>query len=88
VGASNVESCVSALNAVLSVHIMATASGSSSCSGDECTAQGSGKVTCAAAPGGIGGSGGGLLWALGGVGATAIVGARRRTRRQSVLPRS
>jgi hypothetical protein len=87
VGASNVDSCVTALNAVLSVHIMATADGTSSCSGNECTAAGNAKVTCAAAPGGIGGTGGGALWVLGGVAAAAVVGARRRTRRQNVLPR-
>jgi hypothetical protein len=83
VGASNVESCVSALNAVLTVQITASATGSSSCWGNECSAQGAGKVTCAAAPGGVGGSGG-ALWALGAVFAIGIAGARRRVRLQGV----
>jgi hypothetical protein len=80
VGASDVESCVTALNEVLTVHITAAANGTSSCSGNECTAPGAATVACAAAPGGIGGSGGGLPWALGAAFAAGIAGNRRRVR--------
>ena len=76
VAASDVDQCVSALNAVLTVKIAATASGS--CSGNECNGTATVKTTnvsCAATPARPARS----LWAFG----TAIVALIAATRRRA-----
>jgi MYXO-CTERM domain-containing protein len=81
VSASDVQQCVTSLNAVLTTQINATvtATGSSSCDGGECSGQGTvnGKVSCAAAPG----SAGGPCWAFGAALVGVIASVRRRARR-------
>jgi MYXO-CTERM domain-containing protein len=78
VNASDLQQCIDALNAILSVQISAT--GSASCDGGECNAEGAvtTKTTCAASPMD---RRSGALWAFGAVGLAAIVAKRRRARR-------
>jgi hypothetical protein len=69
---NNLQNCIDALKAQLNI----TVSGSSSCSGNSCQAEGEASASCATAPvrGGRGlGAAAGLLAALG-----ALVVARRR----------
>jgi MYXO-CTERM domain-containing protein len=70
--------CVDALNTVLNAKITVTASGSSSCEGNNCTGNGTVKASCAASPSP---ASGGAIGALGAMLAMAVVGARRRAKR-------
>jgi MYXO-CTERM domain-containing protein len=76
INASDVEQCIAALNGIITVKL--EASGSSSCTGNDCTATGTAKVSCSAAPVG---APSGSLWAFGAVIAGAFAAFRRRTRR-------
>jgi hypothetical protein len=77
ISASDVEACIQELNTVLTVKI--DASGSSSCTGNDCTGKGSATVSCAAAP--VGTANGSFWAAVTAVLAAAMAGARRRHRR-------
>lgn len=78
VAADDVQQCIDALNGILSVQISAT--GSSSCSGDQCS--GSATVTakslCSTSPGD---SSNASLWGLFAVVGVGLIGARRRMTR-------
>jgi MYXO-CTERM domain-containing protein len=79
VEASDVGQCVTALNVVLTtkITVAASATGTSSCTGSDCTASGTAKASCAAAPGP---TPAGSLALFGAFGAVAIVTTRRRRR--------
>jgi MYXO-CTERM domain-containing protein len=77
VNASDVDTCVSALNEILTSKISITATGS--CSGDECS--GKGSVSCATAAPGTDSSNG-SLWAIFAAMGVALVGGARRERRR------
>jgi MYXO-CTERM domain-containing protein len=79
VNTSNIEECITALNAVLDVKIEAAASGS--CTGNDCTGTASVKtsgVSCAASPARPTNA---PFWAFGAAIVAAIAGTRRRARR-------
>ncbi len=71
---SDLDSCLDALNAFLTVEV--TASGSASCDGGSCKAEGEVGVSCAAAPGRLGGEH--APWYLLGAAALGLVGVMRR----------
>lgn len=76
---NNLQNCVDALNAYL--HVKVEASGTASCDGGECNAEGSAKATCAAAPGDSPVTAGALLAGLGAIGLSMARRRRRSSRR-------
>ncbi len=77
INASNVEQCIQQLDQILSAKI--AVSGSSSCTGDQCSgeAQGKASLSCSAATAGTAAGG---LWAIGVAGAAVVAVRRRRER--------
>jgi MYXO-CTERM domain-containing protein len=72
---NNLQNCIDALNAVLNVKVQA--SGSASCAGNECNAEGTASASCASAPATDGVNGGAIF---AGLGLVAVAATRRRKR--------